>query len=314
MFFEENLMLSGRISAGDQTGYTNLAAGRKQSTADSGEVGEDALSVWLSRIGRINLLTAEQEVDLSNRIKAGCEESKRKLVEANLRLVVNIAKRFAGRGLPLGDLVQEGNMGLMRAAEKFDPSRGFRFSTYATWWIRQSVSRAVFDQGRTIRVPVHMAESLTKLARCTARLQQVLGREPSIQEISEGTGLSPARVKALIRVISDPVSLDAPIGDGFDGELLEVLEDPMHSTVMDSALRNMVRRAVEEALDSLVEREREVILLRFGLIDGANYTLEDIAAKMGCTRERIRQIEQKGIRKLKQADSLERLRGMLLES
>jgi RNA polymerase primary sigma factor len=307
-------MLSGHRTSVDQFGYTNLSAGRNRSSSDGGEGGEDALSVWLSRIGRIPLLTREEEVALSDRTKAGCEESKRRLVEANLRLVVNIAKRFAGRGLPLGDLVQEGNMGLIRAAEKFDPTRGFRFSTYATWWIRQSVSRAVFDQGRTIRVPVHMAESLSKLARCTARLQQALGREPTVQEIAENTGMSVARVKALIRVISDPISLDAPIGEGFDGELLEVLEDFSEGSVMDTALRNMVRKGVEEALDTLTEKERQVILLRFGLVDGATYTLEDVATKMGCTRERVRQIEQKGIRKLKQPETMERLKDMLLES
>lgn len=307
-------MLSGHRTSVDQFGYTNLSAGRSRSSSEGGEGGEDALSVWLSRIGRIPLLTREEEVELSARIKAGCEDSKRRLVEANLRLVVSIAKRFAGRGLPLGDLVQEGNMGLMRAAEKFDPSRGFRFSTYATWWIRQSVSRAVFDQGRTIRVPVHMAESLSKLARCTARLQQALGREPTAQEIAENTGMSVSRVKALIRVISDPISLDAPIGEGFDGELLEVIEDFSQGSSMDAALRNMVRKGVEDALDTLTEKERQVILLRFGLVDGATYTLEDVAAKLGCTRERVRQIEQKGIRKLKQPECMERLKDMLLES
>jgi RNA polymerase primary sigma factor len=307
-------MLSGHRTSADQFGYTNLSTKRSRSSSDGGEGGEDALSVWLSRIGRIPLLSREEEVDLSVRIKAGCEDSKRRLVEANLRLVVNIAKRFAGRGLPLGDLVQEGNMGLMRAAEKFDSSRGFRFSTYATWWIRQSVSRAVFDQGRTIRVPVHMAESLSKLARCTARLQQDFGREPTVQEIAENTGMSVSRVKALIRVISDPISLDAPIGEGFDGELLEVIEDFSQGSSMDAALRNMVRKGVEDALDTLTEKERQVILLRFGLVDGATYTLEDVAAKLGCTRERVRQIEQKGIRKLKQPETMERLKDMLLES
>ncbi len=288
----------------------------KREWVDDGSRGgsEDAISVWLRRIGRTPLLSREQEMVLANKILLGSESAKTELVEANLRLVVSIAKRFTGRGLSLGDLIQEGNLGLIRAVEKFDPERGFRFSTYATWWIRQSISRAIFDQGRTIRVPVHLAEAIAKLGRVTARMHQELGREPSLLELSQEMGCPANRIRSLLRVTSDPISLDSPVGDGHDGVLSELIEDRTSAPMIEAALRNLMRSRIEEALSNLTEREREIIFMRYGLSDGTPYTLEDVATHFGLTRERIRQIEQKGLRKLKTPVLARRMREILMES
>ena len=287
----------------------------KRDWADEASRGgsDDAIAVWLRRIGRTPLLSKEKELELSRLAVLGCSRSKQLLVEANLRLVVSIAKRFVGRGLSLGDLIQEGNVGLIRAVDKFDPEKGFRFSTYATWWIRQSISRSIFDQGRTIRVPIHLAESIARLSRVAARIQQEVGRDASHEEIAEGMGCSVARVKALLRVISDPVSLDTPAGEGSDGALYEFIEDRVESPAIEAAIRSLMRQRIEEALGTLQEKEREIILMRYGLIDGVAYTLEEVAIYFGLTRERIRQIEHKGLRKLKTPALNKQLREILLD-
>lgn len=274
---------------------------------------EDDIAIWLRRIGRTPLLTKDQECDLARQACNGCQSARDALVEANLRLVVSIAKRFTGRGLSLGDLIQEGNLGLIRAVAKYDPQKGFRFSTYATWWIRQSISRSIFDQGRTIRVPVHLSEAIAKLARIGARLQQELGREPLPEELAKEMDCSTSRVRALLRITSDPVSLDVPAGEGFDGAMYEFIEDRAASADAEGAVRGLIRKRIEEALSSLQPREREVILMRYGLTDGLPRHLEEVATHFGLTRERIRQIEQKGLRKLKAPLMIQELRQILLD-
>lgn len=289
-------------------------AGRVESSEETARSGsEDAVTVWLRRIGKTPLLNREQEFELAKQVAHGSRAAKQELVEANLRLVVSIAKRFAGRGLSLVDLIQEGNMGLIRAVEKFDPEKGFRFSTYATWWIRQAISRAICDQGRTIRVPIHLSETIAKLVRVTGKLQQQLGREPSSQELATAMGCSVARVRSLQRVTSDPISLDSPIGEGQDGALGELLEDKTESPMAEKAIRNLMRARISDALGSLDERERETIVMRYGLSDGVVYTLEDVANHFGCTRERIRQIEQRALRKLKSPAASKQLREIMVD-
>lgn len=274
---------------------------------------EDSIAIWLRRIGRTPLLTREQEVELSRLASEGCTESRKTLVEANLRLVVSIAKRFTGRGLSMGDLIQEGNVGLIRAVEKYDPEKGFRFSTYATWWIRQGISRAIFDQGRTIRVPVHLAEAIAKLSRICARMHQELGREARVDELAVAMNCSVARVRALLRVTSDPISLDTPAGEGQEGALYELIEDRAADPEAEGAIRNLMRKRIEDALESLSPKEREIILMRYGLADGIPRRMDEVAAHFGITRERIRQIEQKGLRKLRSPLMSQQLRQLLLD-
>ena len=260
---------------------------------------EDSVKMWLRKIGRIPLLTVEQEVTLARGAQAGSDECKKLLIEANLRLVVSIAKKFLGRGLSMQDLIQEGNMGLIRAVEKFDANRGFRFSTYATWWIRQAISRAISDQGRTIRVPVHTLEAVNRLMRAANQLQQKLGRDPTSQEIADHLNISEEKVNDFLRAISDPVSLETPIGESEDSTLAEFLIDGVGETPADAAVRSVLRRRIDDVLRALTDREREVILMRFGLLDGQPHTLEEVARSFQVTRERIRQIEQKSLKKLK---------------
>ena len=268
---------------------------------------EDSARMWLRRIGRTSLLTPEQELHIARLANQGCPQSKLLMIEANLRLVVSIAKKFVGRGLSLQDLIQEGNMGLIRAVEKFDYRRGYRFSTYATWWIRQAISRAISDHSRTIRIPVHTLEAVNKLTKTATQLQQKLGHEPTDQEIAEELGLSADRVREFLRAIAEPVSLEAPVGESEDAPLGEFLVDHRGETPAEAAIRSMIRDRIADILDTLSVRERDVILMRYGLVDGRAHTLEEVAQRFHVTRERIRQIEQKTLKKLKHPSRARRL-------
>lgn len=268
---------------------------------------EDSVRMWLRRIGRTPLLTSEQELELARLAEKGCSVCKVALIEANLRLVVSIAKKFTGRGLSMQDLIQEGNMGLIRAVEKFDHRRGFRFSTYATWWIRQAICRAISDQARTIRVPVHTLEAVNRLMKIATRLQQKLGRDPTDGELAEALNLAPEKVREFFRAIAEPVSLETPVGDHEDAALGEFIEDRGDETPAEAAMRAMVRTRIDDILGTLSERERDVILMRFGLLDGRAHTLEEVAKCFQVTRERIRQIEQKSLKKLKHPSRARRL-------
>lgn len=260
---------------------------------------EDSVRTWLRKIGRIPLLTSEQEIAFARHGRTGCADCKKALIEANLRLVVSIAKRFVGRGLSMQDLIQEGNMGLIRAVEKFDPERGFRFSTYATWWVRQAISRAICDHGRTIRIPVHTLEAVNRMLKATSQLQQTLGREATSTEIGVTMNLSAEKVEDYYRAIAEPLSLDTPVGESEDAALCEFIVDKGVETPADAALRAMLRHRIDAILGTLSDRERDVIAMRYGLLNGQPHTLEEVARSFQVTRERIRQIEQKALKKLK---------------
>ena len=260
---------------------------------------DDPVRMYLREIGRVPLLRREQEVEYATAIELGDEEARHRLTEANLRLVVSIAKKYMGRGMSFLDLIQEGNLGLIRAVEKFDHRRGFKFSTYATWWIRQAVSRALADQARTIRVPVHMVESINKQVRVSRRLVQELGREPTDEEIAEEMGITPVRVREIVAIAREPVSLETPVGTEDESHLGDFIEDKLAPAPIDVASLAMLRSEVEQVLDTLTPRERRVLQLRFGLVDGQQRTLEEVGRRFGVTRERIRQIEAKALRKLR---------------
>ena len=249
---------------------------------------DDPVRMYLKEIGNVPLLTGEEEVELAKRVEAGDEEAKRKLTEANLRLVVSIAKKYLGRGMPFLDLIQEGNMGLMKAVDKFDYKKGYKFSTYATWWIRQAITRGIADTGRTIRVPVHMVETINKTLRMTRTLLQELGREPTPEEVADRLGVPVSRVREVLKISKDPVSLDTPIGEEDDSHLGDFIEDDTIMSPADSAAFSMLREELATALESLTERERQVIKLRFGLDDGRARTLEEVGKEFSVTRERIR--------------------------
>src|SRR5256885_3005271 len=272
---------------------------------------DDPVRMYLKEIGRVNLLTAKQEVELAKEMEAGSGEARHHLTEANLRLVVSVAKKYLNRGLSFLDLIQEGNLGLMRAVEKFDYKRGFKFSTYATWWIRQVITRAIADQARTIRIPVHMVETINKLVRVQRRLLQELGREPSDEEVAEEMGITADKVREIIKVSQDPVSLETPIGEEEDSHLGDFVEDKEAISPSDAASLTMLHNEVEDILDTLTPRERRVLQLRFGLIDGHQRTLEEVGKRFGVTRERIRQIEAKALRKLRHPSRSKKLRDYL---
>ena len=319
---------------------------RTRSRPASGESGGsgDSVRLYLSEIGQVSLIDAAEEVSLAKRIEAGLkaeqqlaevategrqdqleraervalertrrdgEQAKSALTQANLRLVVSIAKRYAGRGMALLDLVQEGNLGLMRAVEKFDYTKGFKFSTYATWWIRQAITRAIADQARTIRIPVHMVESINKIHRYQRQLIQELEREPTVEELADKVDLTPARVREILRMSQDPLSLDSPVGDEADTSLADFIPDAGADAPADLAAKQMLGEALVEALGDLDERERAVVRLRFGLEDGTIHTLEDVGKTFGVTRERIRQIESKTLAKLRNPNRSDRLRDYL---
>lgn len=259
----------------------------------------DSVRMYLKEISQYPLLSADEEVALAKRISEGDEEAKKELVNANLRLVVSIAKKYVGHGLSLLDLIQEGNLGLMKAAEKFDYTKGYKFSTYATWWIRQSITRAIADQSRTIRVPVHMNENIGRYRRTVKELTQKLNRDPSREEVADAMGITPEQVDKIWKYSQETVSLDSPVGDEGDSELGDFVKDDEVEDPEQSAVTESMKEEIDHALDTLTDREREVLELRFGLKDGQTHTLEEVGQKMGVTRERIRQIEAKALKKLK---------------
>jgi len=272
---------------------------------------DDPVRMYLKEIGRVPLLTAEEEVELAKRIEQGDEEAKRRLAEANLRLVVSIAKRYVGRGMLFLDLIQEGNLGLLKAVEKFDYRKGFKFSTYATWWIRQAITRAIADQARTIRIPVHMVETINKLVRVSRQLLQELGREPTPAEIAERMGLPEERVREILKIAQEPVSLETPIGEEEDSHLGDFIEDQEAPAPAEAASYLMLKEQLEDVLDTLTPREEKVLRLRFGLDDGRARTLEEVGQVFGVTRERIRQIEAKALRKLRHPSRSKKLKDFL---
>ncbi|PLT34675.1 RNA polymerase sigma factor RpoD [Bacillus sp. V5-8f] len=271
----------------------------------------DPVRMYLKEIGRVDLLSAEEEISLAERIEQGDEEAKRRLAEANLRLVVSIAKRYVGRGMLFLDLIQEGNMGLIKAVEKFDYRKGFKFSTYATWWIRQAITRAIADQARTIRIPVHMVETINKLIRVQRQLLQDLGREPTPEEIAEDMDLTPDKVREILKIAQEPVSLETPIGEEDDSHLGDFIEDQDATSPSEHAAYELLKEQLEDVLDTLTDREENVLRLRFGLDDGRTRTLEEVGKVFGVTRERIRQIEAKALRKLRHPSRSKRLKDFL---
>jgi RNA polymerase primary sigma factor len=271
----------------------------------------DPVRMYLKEIGKVRLLTASEEVRLAKRVEAGEDAAKQILVESNLRLVVSIAKKYVGRGMLFLDLIQEGNLGLMKAVEKFDYRKGFKFSTYATWWIRQGITRAISDQARTIRVPVHMVENINKIIRVQRRLLQQLGRDPSTKEISQKSGFSPDKVREIIKISQHPVSFETPIGDEGDSQLGDFIEDSEVEKPADAVSFSMLQDQLQKTLDTLTDREKRIIQLRFGLKDGHPRTLEEVGREFKVTRERIRQIEFKTLCKLRNSKVSRKLKNFL---
>ncbi|WP_010273295.1 RNA polymerase sigma factor RpoD [Paenibacillus senegalensis] len=271
----------------------------------------DSVRMYLKEIGRVGLLSADEEIELAQRIVEGDAAAKKRLAEANLRLVVSIARRYAGRGMLLLDLIQEGNMGLIKAVEKFDYTKGFKFSTYATWWIRQAITRSIADQARTIRIPVHMVETMNKFTRVSRQLLQEMGREPTPEEIAKEMELSLDKVREIMKISQEPVSLETPVGEESESKLGDFIEDHDVMAPSDSAAYTLLKEQLEDVLDTLTDREENVLRLRFGLEDGNPRTLEEVGKVFGVTRERIRQIEAKALRKLRHPSRSRRLKDFL---
>ena len=272
---------------------------------------EDPVRMYLKEIGKVSLLTADEEIELAKRMEQGDEEAKKRLAEANLRLVVSIAKRYVGRGMLFLDLIQEGNLGLIKAVEKFDYRKGYKFSTYATWWIRQAITRAIADQARTIRIPVHMVETINKLIRVSRQLLQELGREPTPEEIAEEMKMPVERVREILKISQEPVSLETPIGEEEDSHLGDFIQDDNVPVPAEAAAQTLLKEQLDEVLDTLTEREQKVLRLRFGMNDGRARTLEEVGKEFDVTRERIRQIEAKALRKLRHPSRSRKLRDYL---
>ena len=272
---------------------------------------EDPVRMYLKEIGKVPLLSADEEVELAKRMAEGDEDAKKRLAEANLRLVVSIAKRYVGRGMLFLDLIQEGNLGLIKAVEKFDYHKGFKFSTYATWWIRQAITRAIADQARTIRIPVHMVETINKLIRVSRQLLQELGREPTPEELAADLDLPVERVREILKISQEPVSLETPIGEEEDSHLGDFIQDDNVPVPAEAAAQTLLKEQLDEVLDTLTEREQKVLRLRFGMDDGRARTLEEVGKEFDVTRERIRQIEAKALRKLRHPSRSRKLRDYL---
>lgn len=314
--FEDN-----GISIVDNDGNPSNLSLKKQKDVEKAELNDmtapssvrmnDPVRMYLKEIGRVPLLNADQEIDLAKRIENNDDEAKQELAEANLRLVVSIAKRYVGRGMSFLDLIQEGNMGLMKAVDKFDYRLGFKFSTYATWWIRQAITRAIADQARTIRIPVHMVETINKLIRIQRQLLQDLGREPTPEEISAEMDMSTDKVREILKIAQEPVSLETPIGEEDDSHLGDFIEDKDATSPEQHASYELLKEQLEEVLDTLTDREENVLRLRFGLNDGRTRTLEEVGRVFGVTRERIRQIEAKALRKLRHPSRSNQLKDFL---
>lgn len=314
--FEDN-----GISIVDEKGEPSKLALKKQKDVEKAELKDmsapssvrmnDPVRMYLKEIGRVSLLNADQEIALAKRIEAGDEEAKQELAEANLRLVVSIAKRYVGRGMSFLDLIQEGNMGLMKAVDKFDYRLGFKFSTYATWWIRQAITRAIADQARTIRIPVHMVETINKLIRISRQLLQDKGREPLPEEIAEGMGITVERVREIQKIAQEPVSLETPIGEEEDSHLGDFIEDQDAIAPDDAASYILLQEQIEDVFTCLTDREQQVLILRFGLKDGKPRTLEEVGQHFNVTRERIRQIEGKALTKLRNRGKRDKIKDFL---
>ena len=295
----------------DEEEDDNTAIAADTAELEDGRALDDPVRMYLKEIGHVALLTAPQEVELAKGIEAGSMAAKSHMIEANLRLVVSIAKKYLGSGMPLLDLIQEGNLGLIRAVEKFDYRRGYKFSTYATWWIRQAITRGIADKSRTIRVPVHVVDNLNKLSRSTARLNQALGRKPTPEEIADEMGISVEMVAAFTRAAQQPVSLETPIGDDEENELGELIADPDALVPVDEAARSMMKDDLDDLLSELSPRERRIIQLRFGLSDGHQRTLEEIGKRLGISRERVREVERSALIRLRRGRLADRLRAYL---
>ena len=298
---------------GNVTGGEDLEEILKDSTIAKELTVNDPVRMYLKEIGKISLLSLEEETKLSERIVNGDEEAKNILAESNLRLVVSIAKRYVGRGMLFLDLIQEGNIGLMKAVEKFDSNKGYKFSTYATWWIRQAITRAIADQARTIRVPVHMVETINKLSRCQRQLTLELNREPTDEELSKKMGISPDKIREVLKIAQDPVSLETPIGEEDDSHLGDFVKDERSMSPEEYTIHEMLKDEISDVLLTLTEREEQVLRLRFGLDDGSCKTLEEVGQMFGVTRERIRQIEAKALRKLRHPSRSRKLKDFLNE-
>ena len=303
---------SVQVTAEIEKGYEKTAEESENSFTERGNA-EDPVRMYLKEIGRIPLLSSEEEIELAKRMEEGEEEAKKKLSEANLRLTVSIAKRYSGRGMQFLDLIQEGNLGLIKAVEKFDYRKGYKFSTYATWWIRQSITRAIADQARTIRIPVHMVETMNRVNRTSRRLLQEYGREPTPEEIAEAMNLPVERVLEISKISQEPVSLETPIGEEEDSHLGDFIQDEHIPVPADEAAHTLLREQLEKVMDTLSEREQKVLALRFGLEDGKPHTLEEVGREFQVTRERIRQIEAKALRKLRHPTRSRKLRDFLEE-
>ena len=316
-FMENDISVISETDLDDDSGEEDTGGNLEDILKDNTIAKEltinDPVRMYLKEIGKISLLSLDEETELSKRIAEGDETAKNRLAESNLRLVVSIAKRYVGRGMLFLDLIQEGNIGLMKAVEKFDAEKGYKFSTYATWWIRQAITRAIADQARTIRVPVHMVETINKLSRYQRQLTLELNREPTDEELAKKMGMSPDKVREVIKKAQDPVSLETPIGEEEDSHLGDFVPDESNMSPEDFTIHEMLKEEIGDVLLTLTEREEQVLRLRFGLDDGSPKTLEEVGQMFGVTRERIRQIEAKALRKLRHPSRSRKLKDFLNE-